>query len=201
MIYRIIFCIIFNCFVLIASGRDYSIVEFGAKSDGKSNNSQAFQRAIDACSNEGGGIVSIPSGTWLTGTVFLKSNVSINLSGGAIWKAINDTLAFPYLKTIVMSRENAKPALSMIYASNVDRVKIYGEGILDGGGEYEIFQVRNQSQKERHLFRPYGIYMVNCSNITVDGIMMQNSAMWMQRYQNCKKLKLSNLTVFNSFKL
>src|SRR5690606_23540721 len=134
--------------------------------------------------------------TCLTGTIFLRSNISIYLSPGAIWKAVNAITAFPYLETVVMSRENKSQRRALIYASNAHNIKNYGEGTIDGGGDYGIFKVKEGS-KDRYNFRPFGVYFVKCQNISLDGIHMQNSAFWMQRYQSCKNLRLTNLSIYN----
>lgn len=175
----------------------HSIVDFGAKPKENHDNTQAIQKAIDACSLDGGGTVVFPAGTWFSGTVFLKDHVSIYLSNGSTWQAVNDTTAFPYITKEVMSRENRKSRRAMVYAYNIHDIKIYGEGTLCGGGDYDLFNVKKNPGKDMNYFRPFGIYMVRCTDITVDGITMKNSAFWMQRYQNCDRLKLTNLTIDN----
>ena len=63
--------------------KNYNILDFGAKSDIEFNNKKAIQEAIDTCSNNGGGIVIIPNGFYLTGPIELKSNVNLHLAKGA----------------------------------------------------------------------------------------------------------------------
>lgn len=62
---------------------EYNVLDFGAKADGTTLNTIAIQNAIDAC-NKTGGVVIFPSGKYLTGTIYLKSNVSLYLQNGAI---------------------------------------------------------------------------------------------------------------------
>ena len=59
---------------------DYPVTRYGAVGDGKTNNSKAFKAAIEACSKNGGGTVTVPVGTWLTGAIYLKSNVNLHLA-------------------------------------------------------------------------------------------------------------------------
>src|SRR5690606_9660567 len=120
--------ILFSCSLFFAEAKDYPILDFGAKIDGKTNNTLAVQKAIDTCFKNGGGTIIFPAGTCLTGTIFLRSNISIYLSPGAIWKAVNAITAFPYLETVVMARENKSQRRALIYASNAHNIKIYGEG-------------------------------------------------------------------------
>ena len=70
--------------VFVYPKKDFSIVDYGAISGGKTINTNAIAKAIEACNKAGGGRVVIPSGEWLTGPVHFKSNVNLHLSDGAI---------------------------------------------------------------------------------------------------------------------
>ena len=72
---------------------NHSITEFGARSGALST--QAIQAAVDACAAEGGGTALIPGGIWLSGTVFLRSNVSLEITAGATLKMSADPADFP----------------------------------------------------------------------------------------------------------
>jgi len=63
---------------------NFNIMDFGAVADGETKNSEAIKKAIEACFNAGGGKVIIPSGTFLTGPIHLKSNINLHLEDGAI---------------------------------------------------------------------------------------------------------------------
>ncbi len=185
---------LYICLVFIANlsfAQTYNIADFGAKNDIKVNSTDAIQNAINACNKNGGGTVVFPAGKWISGTVFLKSNVSVYLSNGAVWQGINDTTAYPFLETKIMSRENHEKRKALVYGYDLENIKIYGEGTFYPGGHYEIFQGKEQN------LRPWGIYLEACKNITVEGIYMKHSAFWMQRYFNCDYLKITNLTIFN----
>jgi polygalacturonase len=72
----------------ITSAQSYNIKDFGAVGDGEILNTEAIQRTIDKCFNDGGGKVYVPAGVFITGTIHLKSNINMYLESGATLKAV-----------------------------------------------------------------------------------------------------------------
>ncbi len=111
----------------------FSIKDFGAVADGKTLNTEAFAKAIEACSNAGGGKVVVPAGKWLTGPVELKSNVDLHTEKNALVQFTPDRTQYPIInmngdgKTFVVA--------SPIYAYKASNIAITGEGAFDGAGE------------------------------------------------------------------
>src|SRR4051794_19161265 len=66
--------------------KDYLITRYGAVADGKTLATEAFRKAIEECSQKGGGRVVVPAGEFLTGAIHLKSNVDLHVSKGATIK-------------------------------------------------------------------------------------------------------------------
>lgn len=176
--------------------QNLKITEYGAKNDNEPD-TEAIQKSIDACSKNGGGTVVFPPGTWISGTIYLKDNTSIYLSMGATWQGENNNDAYPFIDPVIKSREDKAPRRAMIYAYKKKNIKIFGEGTIYPGGDYDIFNVTKENQKEMYYSRPFGICMIESQNIVIDGINLNNSAFWMQRYFHCDNLKITNLTVFN----
>ena len=174
--------------------REYNITDFGARPGLKYVNTEAVQKAIDKCSEEGGEVI-FPPGRWITGTIFLKDNVSIYLAKNAIWQGSRKSEDFPFLEPKVESREDKDKRRAMIYAYKKSNISIHGQGTLYPGGDYEIYATDGSNSK--YYFRPFGIWMIECQDIEVEGIKMKNSAFWMQRYLNCDNLTLHNLDVYN----
>lgn len=115
------------------SAKTFSIRDFGGVADGQTLNTQAFEKAIDACSKAGGGKVVVPAGLWLTGPVQLKSNINLHLEKGALVSFTKDHTQYPIIKASNTS-SNFTPA-SPVYAYDCKNIAITGEGILDGGGD------------------------------------------------------------------
>lgn len=103
------------------------IRDFGAKGDGKSLSTGAINAAISECAQQGGGVVEMPSGTWLTGTVFLKSRITLHLAAGATLLGSSDLRDYPLLPRASEGRNT-----TLIDAEDVQDIAIVGEGTIDG---------------------------------------------------------------------
>jgi polygalacturonase len=108
---------------------------FGAVGNGITLNTSAIQKAIDACAKKGGGRVELSPGTYLTGALYLKSNVELHLAKGVTLKAVNRVEDFPDMPTRVAGIEMVWPA-AIINVMNQQNVAITGEGVIDGDGKY-----------------------------------------------------------------
>ena len=71
----------------------FDVTAFGAKGDGKTENREAIDKAIQAASAAGGGTVEFPAGTWITGSLRLRSNVTLRLERGSVIEASSEAAA------------------------------------------------------------------------------------------------------------
>ena len=112
-----------------------NIQNYGASSDGFTNNKIAINRAISDLHNMGGGVVLIPAGFWLTGPITLKSNINLHFQKGAILCFSPNFNEYPL---VVSSFEGVDAARcqSPITAENEQNIAITGNGIIDGNGLY-----------------------------------------------------------------
>ena len=175
--------------VIAVKGADVNISLLKAVGDGKTDNTLIIQKAIDSCSLTGGGTVIIPMGTFLTGPIFFKSNVSLFLQSGSVLLGIANldvyTNAFPNFTS------PESPAL--LYAKDVNNIGIYGTGIIDGQGSDQTFQYGNDPTGP---LRPRLIYFRNCMNVLVKDITLQNPAFWTQDYEGCDGVIINNIKVY-----
>ncbi|MDR0833887.1 MAG: glycoside hydrolase family 28 protein [Candidatus Symbiothrix sp.] len=109
--------------------------DFGAVGDGTTLNTSAIQKAIDACAKKGGGRVELTPGIYLTGALYLKSNVELHLGKEVTLKAVNRVADFPEMPTRVAGIEMVWPA-AIINVINQQNVAITGDGVIDGDGKY-----------------------------------------------------------------
>ncbi len=113
--------------------RSVSIADFGAMPDGKTLNTEAFAKAIEAVANQGGGKVVVPPGLWLTGAIKLQSNVNLHLEAGALIQFSSDYKQFP-LVVLDVKGEKEVSSVSPISGEKLENVAITGRGIIDGAG-------------------------------------------------------------------
>jgi DNA sulfur modification protein DndE len=111
----------------------FNIVQFGARPDGQTLNTAAFQKAIDACS-EKGGTVLIPRGLWLTASLELKSNVNLHVAKGALVQFSSKLADYHLIKT-TWEGEDAIRNQAPLYGHDLENIAITGPGVFDGAGD------------------------------------------------------------------
>ncbi len=111
-----------------------NVVDFGAVGDGVAINTRAIQTAIDTCAKTGGGKVIIPPGTWMTGSITLRSHIELHAQAGALVLFVKDFQAYPLVPAQYEGQSTIR-CQAPIHADHVQDVAITGEGIFDGGGD------------------------------------------------------------------
>lgn len=175
----------------------FDISSFGAKGDGKTMNTKAIQNAINKSALVGG-VVLIPKGVFLTGSIKILSNVTIHLETGAI------LLGSPYLndyanvKLVYDSYTNRFATKALLYAEDESNITIKGDGIIDGQGAHSNYISHNKTGNDSSIKeRPYVIKFVKCRNVNIRGITLRNAAAWMQYYLACNQLLIDGIKVYN----
>lgn len=114
--------------------KEYIVTDFGAKGDGVTKNTSAFKKAIEACNKAGGGKVVVPAGNFLTGPIYLKSNVNLHLNEGTTITFSQDTKDYP----LVLTRWEGMDCMNyspQIYAYNERNIAITGKGTINGNAD------------------------------------------------------------------
>ncbi|MBX3007150.1 MAG: hypothetical protein KF816_03880 [Melioribacteraceae bacterium] len=180
--------------ILSAQSNYHNVKDYGAVGDGVTLETSAIQKAIDYCSANGG-TVYLPQGKYLTGSLELKSNVDIYISAGAVILGSTNIQDYKEFIPKMKSFNDAFLKHSIFYAENVENISIRGEGTIDGQGS--SYKVTTREKPARYKNRPYVIRFVECKNIRIENITMQNSAMWMQQYLACEDLFITGIRVYN----
>lgn len=170
----------------------FSVVAYGAMADGKTLDTLAIQSAIDACHTSGGGTVYFPAGSYLSGTIFLKSHVSFYLEAGAVLLGSTSLDDYPVTLSAYRSYTDNYTERSLIYAEKVENISILGRGTIDGQGA--AFRDK-QTAENPYKLRPYLIRIIESSDVTVRDVTIRNSAMWVQHYLACDDVLIDGITV------
>ncbi len=165
----------------------FSTNSFGAKADGQTNSTRSIQKAIDACSSNGGGIVTFERGEYVTGSVFLKSNVHLRLDVGVTLLGSQDDNDYPRMPTRISGIEMTWPA-GLININDAKNVKISGGGTIDGRGqkwwdkywalrkEYEPKGLRWASDYDAERVRMMVIW--KSSDVKIENLNLRRSGFW-----------------------
>jgi len=180
---------------LQASAKDYPVSLFGINSDGATLNTRSIQFAIDYIHDQGGGRLVFDVGRFLTGSIHLKSDVTLHLLEGAVLLGVLNPLDYD---------RNGFTAL--ILSDNQQNIAITGKGVIDGQGRQVANNVAALVHKGliKDLFRndrpeveirPMIIYFRSCRDISIKGVTIRNAAAWVQTYDQCKNLRVDSVTV------
>ena len=191
------FTFLFIIFFSFLQAKDYDASLFGIQSNGQTLNTTSIQAAIDFIHDNGGGRLVFSVGRYVTGSIYLKSNVTLHLKEGAI--LVGSTNPYDY--------EYAENWTAMIFAIDQDSIGITGNGIIDGRG-YEVatnlvnlihkgvvIDPRFSNDRPYARIRPQNIYMKRCRYIQIKGVSINNPASWNQQYDLCSHLLIDKISV------
>ena len=175
-----------SVWVYAATGSVFAVRDYGAAGDATTLDTAAIQKAIDACHANGGGKVYFPPGRYLSGTLFLKSNVRLHLESGAV--LLGSTKLEHYPKTVQEFRSYTDnyTVRSLLYAEKAENIGIEGSGTIDGqGGAFEgEFKVR-----------PYLIRIVSCKGVRMNDVTLRDSPMWTVHFLDCDTVAVDGVTI------
>jgi len=173
----------FLSFTAALQAGQFDVRQFGAVGDGKTLNTVAIQKAVDAAAIAGGGTVLIPDGRFLTGPITLASHINLHLATNAVLLLDNDLTRYPVSK---------KRYQDGITASDATGVEITGAGTIDGQGE-AWWQAFRTNPAMTH--RPYLIKFTDCIQVNVSGVTLCNSPMFHLVPQNCTNVTITGITI------
>ena len=181
-------------------GRRYVITDYGVVQDSTVLQTAAIQRVIDRSAEEGGGVVVIPRGTFLSGSLFFRQGTHLHLEEGACLKGIDAIKYYPLVDTR-MEGQSLKYFAALVNADGLDGFTITGSGPIDGNGLrfWEEFWIRRRFNPEctnLEALRPRLVYMSNCKNVQVQDVHLINSAFWTNHLYRCERVKYIGCTIY-----
>lgn len=179
-------------------GKVFNILDYGAKGDGVVKSTKAIQEAIDACTP--GGTVYIPSGIFMSGALYLKSNMTLYVDKEGILKGSTDPDDYlPFIRNRYSGWEmDTYPSLvnagelNHLDTCNITDLSIRGQGTIFGGGT-ELGNA--MMEKEGYYSRGRLICLMNCKNVNIQGLTIENSPSWTIHYIYSKNVSLHDLTI------
>ena len=184
-----------------------SILDYGARADGRSLNTRAIQRAIDDAAKAGGGMVHVPRGTFLSGRIDLRSHVTLYLDEGSV--LLGSTSISDYEGA---EGSEGKSQRHLIYAINAEEVGLAGPGRIDGQGasfwepsgkaplppEQAWADVASHALKPKSSGRPSPMVLfANCRGVRINGVRLENSPGWTLHTLNCDDVEISGIAIHN----
>ncbi len=161
--------------------------DFGAKGDGVTEDTAMLQAAILSC--PAGGRVLIPAGDYVTGPLFLKSRITLEIAGGATLLLLTDRTRFPILPEVIPAENPDGEILMGLWEGNsengfasaltgidVTDTAVIGEGVIDGRGSEGDWWVR--PKEKRIAWRGNLIYTQRCARLLFQGLTFVNSPSW-----------------------
>ncbi|MBK7709744.1 MAG: hypothetical protein IPJ37_01345 [Bacteroidales bacterium] len=211
---KILFSIVFTILTLTSKSAVYNVMDFGARNDGKTLTTAQIQTAIDRCSLNGGGMVYVPQGEYLVGTLNLRSGVEFNLESGAVLKATTDLTQY--------QKHNEQPA-GVFYTEDAKNVSITGQGRIFGQGMEFMYKdsammIRgdvNNYIRQKFDFRKVEsgigdgpvmpkeryhqmIIFSNCTNVTLKDFEVVDAPYWTFLIVHCEWVNVTDISIDNN---
>ena len=201
----------------------YNILDYGAKGDGKTLNTGAINKAVEKCNYKGGGTVVIPPGTFVTGTIVLRSNVNLHLDPGAVLSGSKDTSDYMVMNNTLFSEGYNR--YGMIYAMDAVNISITGSGEINGNGtcfmngldkphmggnDFDRKFIRQgddfmkpgsifEDGPVSYQFRPgLMVTLEGCENIHITDVLLKDAPEWTIRIGDCDNVDVSGISILNN---
>lgn len=181
-------------------GKAYNIVDYGAVSDDSTLNTVAIQQTIDQAEANGGGVIVIPKGTFMSGALFFKPHTHLHLEEDAVLKGSDRIENYPIMPSR-MEGQNLDYFPALVNAYGVDSFSITGPGTIDGNGlkYWESFWARRRENPKctnLEVSRPRLVFIQNSNNIRLQDVKLHNSGFWTTHLYKCNNIKLIDLHIF-----
>ncbi|GAA4281311.1 glycoside hydrolase family 28 protein [Gaetbulibacter aestuarii] len=190
------------------SDHTFYVNDFGAVNDGKTLNTEAIQKTIDACYKSGGGIVTFKPGDYLTGSVFIKENIRFIVPKGVVLKGSEDINDYEEIFTRIAGIELTWPA-ALINVRSQKNVIIEGDGLIDGQGKVfwdYYWDLRKNDYEPRGLRwivdydakRPRTILISNSQDVFLKNLNIQRAGFWTVQVLYSQHITVDGITIRNN---
>lgn len=181
-------------------GKQYCITNYGVQNDSTILQTERIQAVIDKAAQEGGGVICIPKGTFLSGSFFFRPRTHLYLEKGATLKGSDDISHFDVIDTR-LEGQNLTYFAALVNVIGVDGFTLSGEGKINGNGLrfWKSFWLRRQVNPQctnLEELRPRLVYIADSKDVQLSGVRLENSPFWTTHLYRCENVKLLNLSIF-----
>lgn len=168
----------------------HNVKAFGAAGDQATCDTAAFQAAIDACAQNGGGCVHVPAGNYLLGQIELRSCVCVYLANGATLLTSPEPSHY--------SDRTDEPA-RMFHARAAHDIAIVGQGTIQGLGQDDLGRRLDVPDQNWPTFRTGVLLFEDCSSVTIRDITIRHSDSWTLEFRECDRLNIDGVRILNNY--
>ena len=182
----------------------FNILDYGAVADSITNNAKAIQQAIDEASVNGGQVF-VPAGTFLSGTIRLKSNIDFHLSAGAVLLCSCDETEILSFRELYGPEEQVWAGGCFILAYHENNITISGEGIIQGQGKQLTIDDHadgdfNECPLNIAPFRPRTTFLEDITDLKIKDITIRDAASWSLHMAGCRRVMVHNIKILNNLR-
>jgi polygalacturonase len=180
-------------------GKQFVITQYGAKADSTAVQTAIIQKIIDQAHQQGGGVIVVPKGTFLSGALFFKPRTHLYVAKGAVLKGSDNIADYPIMPSRIEG-QNLDYFPALVNAYGVNGFTISGNGTIDGNGlnYWKTFWQRrkeNPNCTNLEVSRPRLVFIWKSNDVQVQDVRLQNSGFWTSHYYQCNNIKILNVRI------
>jgi len=182
-------------------GKQFLITDYGVVNDSTLVQTKAIQKTIDEAAIQGGGVVVIPKGVFLSGALFFKPKTHLYVSEGAVLKGSDNIGDYPKISSR-MEGQNLDYFAALVNAYGVDGFTISGKGAINGNGLkfWKAFWTRREENPDctnLEVSRPRLVFIWNCKNVQLQDVKLVNAGFWTSHFYKCTNVKILQLYYYS----
>jgi len=182
-------------------GKKFDVTDYGASKDSLVIQTKTIQKVIDEAARQGGGVIVIPKGVFLSGALFFKPKTHLYIAEGAVLKG-SDTITDYPISPSRMEGQNLDYYPALVNAYGVNGFTISGKGTIDGNGlrYWKAFWQRrkeNPNCTNLEVSRPRLVFIRNCNDVQIQDVKLHNSGFWTSHFYQCNRVKMIDLHIYS----
>ena len=181
-------------------GKRYVVTDYGVKNYSEQVQTKELQAVIDRCAQEGGGVVVIPRGFVVSGSLFFKPGTHLKIEENGELRGSDRIRDFKLVKTR-MEGQTLNYFAALVNADGCDGFTITGPGTINGNGQayWEEFWIRRKFNKDctnLEAMRPRNVYISHSKSVTVQDVRIINSPFWTNHLYKCERVRYLGCYIF-----